>query len=239
MILNEQQAAVARREVSEIGELVAAVSDELQLPLESRLFELREELDRYAELTSGSVRCFSIQSLADISLILTEARIARGWTQNILASRVGVSEQMVQKDEAGGYGRASLARLMTVANALDLEFTGSAHFADPQLREPAAEHFDEAMAPLNLDLMTETVGHLTFLAGAAGKSIEGYLEKLIDGEIELHMQEFGNEILAQVKALRVGAESLEKQVESLAVLPSQGRPSSQHSSVSSIPENHD
>jgi transcriptional regulator with XRE-family HTH domain len=55
---------------------------------------------------------------------LVKARIARGWTQKQLAAALGVSEQMVQKDEAGNYKRAGVARLAEVGDVLGYRLTG-------------------------------------------------------------------------------------------------------------------
>ncbi len=215
MIINDKQAAIARREIEEILELSGRTTGDANAALGARAAELQEELDRYSDLTSGVVRSFSFQTLAELPNVLTEARIARNWTQSFLASRVGVSEQMVQKDEAGAYGRASLARLITVAIALNLHVTGTARlvYSGDDVVNPLA---DESVTQLSLDLLAKTVGDLKFLAAVAGNSISGYVEGLIDGQIESHIAVFSRQMLLQATALREEAESLEKQAESLA-----------------------
>lgn len=45
-----------------------------------------------------------------------------------LAERLDIAEQAVQRDEAGGYARATLDRLQRVAAALGLEVEGVARF---------------------------------------------------------------------------------------------------------------
>jgi len=125
MIATERHAAAARDELEIIAELLDQTADEVEVAaLNARAEELKAEVGRYENLVSGRVAAFSFDSLAQVPRILTEARLAHGLKQKELADKLGVTEQMVQKDEAGGYGKASLARLLTVARALGLEFVG-------------------------------------------------------------------------------------------------------------------
>jgi HTH-type transcriptional regulator/antitoxin HipB len=51
---------------------------------------------------------------------LIRARIARGLTQRQLAERVGLPEQAVQRYEAADYAGVSFARLVEIADALEV-----------------------------------------------------------------------------------------------------------------------
>ncbi len=66
------------------------------------------------------------EGLGALPDLLVKARIAEGLTQRQLAERLGVAEEAVQRDEAGGYARAGLDRLARVAEALGvrLRLTG-------------------------------------------------------------------------------------------------------------------
>ncbi len=79
------------------------------------------EIAAYEALRSGAIREFTSYGLADLPDALVQARIAAGLTQKDLAERLGVSEQQIQRDEAGAYAKATLDRVRRVAEALDLE----------------------------------------------------------------------------------------------------------------------
>ena len=94
--------------------------------------DLRAELSEYEALQSGQVRALPMQSvLAELPATLVRARIARGWTHKELAQALGTSEQQVQKDESGGYAKASLDKLNRVAGALGVSLSGRARLSRP------------------------------------------------------------------------------------------------------------
>ncbi len=86
--------------------------------------DVRREILEYKEIRNGQCRVFQLASFEDLADALIKARLAKGWTHGQLAPEVGVREQMVQKDEAGAYGRASLGRLADIAEALGYELQG-------------------------------------------------------------------------------------------------------------------
>ena len=86
----------------------------------SQLDDLRAELRDYEELASGKVSLFELGSLADLPEALIRARIAAGLNQKGLADRLGLKEQQIQRYEATDYQQASLARLLEVARALNV-----------------------------------------------------------------------------------------------------------------------
>jgi transcriptional regulator with XRE-family HTH domain len=91
-------------------------------------------MDEYQSIRDGSQNRFRLDSLDDLSDALVKARIARGLTQRDLAERLGVTEQMVQRDEAGRYAYASLSRVADVADALGFAFRGCFEPAEQESR---------------------------------------------------------------------------------------------------------
>lgn len=82
--------------------------------------DLAAELTEYEQLRSGATTSFQADSLGDLSTMLVQARVARGWSQRRLSAELGIAEQQIQRYEANGYANASLARLCEIANALGL-----------------------------------------------------------------------------------------------------------------------
>jgi transcriptional regulator with XRE-family HTH domain len=124
MIRNDRQLRAAQRGLDGILAGVAELegSDrEIQRELAN---EVMREIEEYTLIKAGLVDSFSIESLDDVGAALIKARIAAGMSQRELASELGVSEQMVQKDESRSYERAAMWRLAEVADALNLEFSG-------------------------------------------------------------------------------------------------------------------
>jgi HTH-type transcriptional regulator/antitoxin HipB len=90
------------------------------------LDDVNAEIAEYEALRAGTVDTVAVAGLGDLPATLVKPRIAAGLTQRELAERLGVAEQAVQRDEAGGYARATLDRLQRVAEALGLELEGIA-----------------------------------------------------------------------------------------------------------------
>ncbi len=89
--------------------------------------DLREQLTDYEKLCAGKVKTLALDEvLSQLPATLVRARIARGWTQRQLADQLGISDQQVQKDEAGAYGRATLVKLSRVAAVLGVSLSGHA-----------------------------------------------------------------------------------------------------------------
>ncbi|TRO64777.1 helix-turn-helix domain-containing protein [Streptomyces sp. IB201691-2A2] len=126
MIRSNKQLAVARQKLEKVEEALQGSTAEVDRQVWVSLAkELRCEIDEYRAIKSGQTTVFQVSSLDDVGEALIKARMACGLTQKQLADRLGVSEQMVQKDEAGGYESASVARLADVADALDYQLTGN------------------------------------------------------------------------------------------------------------------
>ncbi|MEU6515133.1 helix-turn-helix transcriptional regulator [Streptomyces sp. NPDC046978] len=126
MIRSNKQLAVARQKLEKVEDALRQASTEVDHQVWSNLAkDLRCEIDDYLAVRSGQTVTFQISSLDDIGEALVKARIACGLTQKQLADRLGVSEQMVQKDESRGYESASIARLADVAEALGYQLAGN------------------------------------------------------------------------------------------------------------------
>jgi len=139
MIENERQYAVTRKQLAMLADSLAKMQErpDLSLPdvirqgdlngIRFLMEDLEAEIAEYEKLRSGQVSSLRLPSLfEDLPSALTRARIARGWTQRDLANTLGTTEQQVQKDEQGGYAKASLARLRRVANVLGMRLSGEA-----------------------------------------------------------------------------------------------------------------
>jgi transcriptional regulator with XRE-family HTH domain/Zn-dependent peptidase ImmA (M78 family) len=86
----------------------------------SLIDELQEEIKDYENLKSHELN-FSIHSFDEIPTILIKARINAGLNQKLLAEKLGLKEQQVQRYEATNYASASLARILEVSKVLNLK----------------------------------------------------------------------------------------------------------------------
>jgi HTH-type transcriptional regulator / antitoxin HipB len=131
MIKNERQykttrakADEVRVELAEIGraESPQGVSTEMRAmqldALRGVLGDLEAELAEYDALHDATL--IEATGIGEFPLALIRARIARGLTQRELAERVGLAEQAIQRYEAGDYAGVSFARLVEIADALDV-----------------------------------------------------------------------------------------------------------------------
>ncbi|MBL1084205.1 helix-turn-helix domain-containing protein [Streptomyces actinomycinicus] len=96
--------------------------------------EMELEIAEYRKIQKGEETIFTVSGVPDLAIALIKARIAKGWTQAELARQLDKQEQAVQRDEAGGYERATLTRLADVADALGYRLRGVLEPAQP--REP-------------------------------------------------------------------------------------------------------
>ena len=134
MVTNERQFRIAKAQLKKLKEsldsfdmrettrrtgseiLVRAELDALR----SEYDILREQIQEYQTLKSGTVTILRARNLAELPGILIRARIARGLTQRQLAAKLGLKQQQIQRYEAEGYASASLRRFAEVAKALEL-----------------------------------------------------------------------------------------------------------------------
>jgi len=136
MTQNQRQYRVTKAQVSRVeAALTAAAGTKAKMPtrvhktmvmgIESQIEELREELRKYEELEESSA--LHLSSAEGSPELLVHARVARGYTQSDLADRLEVKPQQNQKYEATGYRSASLARVIDVMRALDLQSETGVH----------------------------------------------------------------------------------------------------------------
>lgn len=86
--------------------------------LRGTLVDLEGELAEYDALHDATL--IEATGIGEFPTALIRARIARGLTQRELAERVGLAEQAIQRYEAGGYAGASFARLVEIAEVLEV-----------------------------------------------------------------------------------------------------------------------
>lgn len=89
--------------------------------VKSQIESFKEEIERYEQLKSGKVRQLNFDSLEKLPDALIQARIARGLSQNQLATLLGLKEQQIQQYESTRYAKASLSRIVAVESALNVK----------------------------------------------------------------------------------------------------------------------
>jgi len=103
-------------------------------PLESFHLQLAEEVESYERLKRGEFD--EIHNLRGLGRLLIGLRIAQGMSQRELASRLGVSESQVSRDERNEYHGVTLERAERILNALNAELRTVV--ADPGTKPPVA-----------------------------------------------------------------------------------------------------
>ena len=146
MIQNQRQYGVTREQLSTLldalegakegkGKIDDQIYRSMIAGIESLTEELRQDLRDYEELQRAP--SLHVGGAEDLPQALIKARIARGYTQEQLAERLGLAAQQIQRYEATGYRSASLKRLLEVMKALDFHLE-----ADIPLR-PAPQELAE------------------------------------------------------------------------------------------------
>jgi DNA-binding XRE family transcriptional regulator len=125
MIRNRKQLGVSRRKRDELIAAGRQAHPSDRHVYEDLAREVGGEIREYEAVRDGTVDEFFVNSVDELADALVKARISRNWTQQQLAEAIGTSEQMVQKDEAGAYERASLSRLANIADVLGYDLVGS------------------------------------------------------------------------------------------------------------------
>lgn len=125
MIRNTRQASVARKKYHDLMIAARKSRAENSSSFLALAEDIANELREYEAIRAGKVNIFTVLGIDQIGDSLVKARLAKGWTQQQLAESLGVSEQMVQKDEARSYEHAGLTRLAEIADTLGYELEGS------------------------------------------------------------------------------------------------------------------
>ena len=131
MITNERQYRITRAEVERFTAALAQPEEKLahlhprirramREGAESQLEELQADLAEYEALRDGRVTVLELDSLRELPSALIRARIAAHLSQKVLAERLGIKEQQIQRYEATLYSGATFERLQAVAEALDV-----------------------------------------------------------------------------------------------------------------------
>lgn len=131
MIKNERQHRITRSRADDLRRSLVELDNadppeglapemrQLQLEaLRSVLADLEAELADYDSLRDATQ--LEATGLDQLPMALIRARIARGLTQRQLADRLGLTEQAIQRYEANDYAGVSFARLIEIADALQI-----------------------------------------------------------------------------------------------------------------------
>jgi HTH-type transcriptional regulator / antitoxin HipB len=86
-----------------------------------------------------------LRTIADLGTAIRSARHARGWTQDQLAERAGVSRRWISEIE-GGKSTAQIGKILVALEALDIELHDDATVQPDRPHEPRS---------IDLDLMLE------------------------------------------------------------------------------------
>ena len=88
--------------------------------LKNFIQKMSEDIANYEALKRGDLKTFRNISLLDIHKILIQVRIAKKWTQEKLAQKLGLTQQQIQRYEAQDYGTASLNKIKEIVEALEI-----------------------------------------------------------------------------------------------------------------------
>lgn len=88
---------------------------------EAMIGQLEEEIEEYDRLKAGAVTIPPLERLDQIAPFVVRLRIAKGVSQTELASRLGVSKQVLSRDEDDDYQRVGLDRLQSILDALGVQ----------------------------------------------------------------------------------------------------------------------
>jgi transcriptional regulator with XRE-family HTH domain len=124
MIRNDRQLSIARKKQEGLLSAASGAEASDAAIYEDLANEVQQEIDEYIEIRDSGVNSFAVDSIDDLAAAVIKARIARRWTQKQLADALGVSEQMVQRDEAREYERAGVSRLAEIAEILGYQLVG-------------------------------------------------------------------------------------------------------------------
>lgn len=144
MIKNSRQYRITRTQVERFEESLRALeatlddrSDELAKlqasAIRGQVEDLRAQLLEYDWLERERPTQLRFDSLSDVARLLIKARLARGMSQRELAELLGMKEQQIQRYEATDFESASFARILEIADALDLSFSGVAEIEQSRL----------------------------------------------------------------------------------------------------------
>ena len=88
---------------------------------EGMIRQLEDELREYDQLKSGELKLPRIERLEEIAPFIVKLRIAKGISQTELASRLGVSKQVISRYEESDYQTVGIARLQEILDAIGIK----------------------------------------------------------------------------------------------------------------------
>ena len=134
MIYSDKQYAISSGELTKLKNALAVTeaqspkekwAQELEIEgLKSQIAEIEADITHYSLLKAGEISFAKSFSLDALPRMLVQARIAAGMSQTDLAKSLGLKPQQVQRYETTEYMSASLARLIEVANILNVQTVG-------------------------------------------------------------------------------------------------------------------
>ena len=116
--LQEKHIANEKLRFRQMGLTEEQVKQAIQ-PLLSFLENLREDAIEYEEIKAGNFE--NMTSLHSIGKLLVAGRIFKEVTQGELASRLGVAESQISRDEKNEYYGSSIEKLVSVSTALEID----------------------------------------------------------------------------------------------------------------------
>ncbi len=135
MILNDRQFRITSKTVRDFTEALKVEIQNKETPdwlhetnvnaIRSQIDDLQSQIKEYELLKSGKKKFSTVSDLQNLPLTMIQARIAQNLTQADLASKIGLSEQQIQRYESSGYKGASLSRLIEITKALGIQFQES------------------------------------------------------------------------------------------------------------------
>mgnify|MGYP001570075441 CR=1 FL=1 len=109
--------ALAKAEVDEPGKRSAAIRGSY----EGMIRQLEDELREYDQMKSGELALPHFERLDQIAPSIVKIRIAKGVSQTELARRLGVSKQVISRDEESDYQTVAIARLQEILDAIGVK----------------------------------------------------------------------------------------------------------------------
>jgi transcriptional regulator with XRE-family HTH domain len=155
MIRNDQQLSVTEAAKIEFISLLSSAKGNDIDAYRQVIKDLDVEIDEYKAIRAGYHRIFRIDSFDDIGIAISKCRRAKGWTQERLASELGLKKQQLQRYEAGDFEKAALWRVAEIVDMLGYELQGVLR---PAIEEaggrPLIEelsHANQFSTPLNFE----------------------------------------------------------------------------------------
>jgi transcriptional regulator with XRE-family HTH domain len=117
--LNEFKFSLEKIQASrtEIEPIVAQMKEDT---IRSYIEEFEKEIRDYEELKKGKACFISIDSVHNLHELLIKTRIAFKISQAELATRIGTSQQQVQRWESGNYETITWSKMLDVIDALGI-----------------------------------------------------------------------------------------------------------------------